>query len=49
MDIPWTVRVERRVNRELKQLPDAVRREAIRTIADLAEDPFPTWRRQAPE
>jgi mRNA-degrading endonuclease RelE of RelBE toxin-antitoxin system len=42
MDVRWEVRVERRANGELKQLPHAARREAVSAILDPCEDPFPT-------
>ena len=37
----WTVRIPRSVQRELDQLPDNVWKEAIATITELKEDPFP--------
>ena len=38
--MPWTVRIPKAVEREMDELPDDVREEAIDTIHDLEEDPF---------
>ncbi len=37
----WNVEVLPEADRDLRNLPDIVRAEAIEIIRDLAEDPFP--------
>ena len=38
----WEIRFVRSAERELDQLPESERREAIQVIADLREDPVPS-------
>ena len=39
--MPWTVRIQKSAERELDELPEPVWQEAIATIAEFEEDPFP--------
>jgi mRNA interferase RelE/StbE len=41
MDTGWKVNLLPSASRELDQLDDSVREQAIQCIVDLAEDPFP--------
>ena len=40
-DEGWKVKVLPRAQKEIDQLPDSVRPEALQAIQDLAEDPLP--------